>query len=108
MKLPKEINFFIVRFYHFAGHKNALRGPDFVPNHNRVKQTKCTPTYTMDHLLNDVILCLLLQLPECIAYSLSNNVMMCMVYFQLTTYLNGILIEFQNFSNEWYGKHVLV
>ena len=28
----------------------------------------------MDHMLNDVILCLFLQLTECTAYSLSNNV----------------------------------
>ena len=31
-------------------------------------------TDRIDHILNDVILCLLLQLPESIAYCLSNNV----------------------------------
>ena len=33
-----------------------------------------------DHTLNDVILYLFLQLPECIAYYLSNNVTKCMVF----------------------------
>ena len=46
------------------------------------------------HALNDVILCLLLQLPECIVYYLPNNFIKRMVYWQSTLHFNDFLIEF--------------
>ena len=50
----------------------------------------------INQMLNDVILCLLLQLPECNAYSLSNNVIKLMVYWQSILHFSGFLIEFQS------------
>ena len=51
----------------------------------------------IDHMLNDVILCLLLQLPECIAYSLSYNRIKLLVYWQSILHFRGFLIDFQGF-----------
>ena len=61
----------------------------------RVKTNYCIRL--IDHMLNDIILCLLLQLPECIVYSLSNNTILRLVYWQSTLHFSGILIEFQSF-----------
>ena len=39
-----------------------------------------------DHMLDDVILCLLIQIPACIVHYLLNDLIKCMVYcFQLRT-----------------------
>ena len=48
-------------------------------------------------MLNDVILCLLLQLPECIAYYLWNDIIKHMEYWQLTFHFSDFLVKFQNF-----------
>ena len=61
----------------------------------RVKTDYCIRL--IDHILNDVMLCLLLQLPKCIAYSLSNIVIKLIVYWQSIVYFSGFLIEFQSF-----------
>ena len=63
-------------------------------------------------MLNDVILCVLLQLiPECIAISLSNNIITLLVSSIL--HFSGFLFEFQSFlmnvvlgmyQNEDYGN----
>ena len=60
--------------------------------------------HAIDHVLNDVIPCRLLQLPECIAYSLSNKVIKLLVYWQSILHFSGFLIEFQSFLS----NHVLV
>ena len=59
-------------------------------------------------MLNDVILGLLLQLPECIAYSLSNNGIKPLAYWGNQSFtLVASYSDFQVFS-EWCVRYVLV
>ena len=57
---------------------------------------------------NDVILCLLLEQPECIAYSLTNNSIKLLVCWQSILHFNGFLIEFHSFLVNWCVRNVLV
>ena len=51
----------------------------------------------IDHVLHNIILCSLVQLPESIACYLSNNVIKLMVYWQSILHFSGFLFEFQSF-----------
>ena len=48
---------------------------------------------TIDHSHNDIILCFLLQPPECIVYYLSKEVFNHMVCSQLTLQFSGLMIK---------------
>ena len=52
---------------------------------------------SIDHSHNDVTLCFLLQLPECIVYYLSKDVLKHVVCLQSTFQFSGLMIKFQSF-----------
>ena len=63
-------------------------------------------------MINDVILCLSLKLPECTACSLSNNGIWLLVYWQSILHLSGFCfissVRISKFSSEFCIKNILV
>ena len=51
----------------------------------------------IDHSHNDIILCFVLQLPECIVYYLSKDAFKHMLCSQSTLQFSGLMIKFQSF-----------